>query len=35
MYKELMVQQNVPWIEISGDYDQRLQAAIEAIKTVR
>ncbi len=30
-YKELMINQFVPWIDISGDYDQRLQTAIAAI----
>jgi NadR type nicotinamide-nucleotide adenylyltransferase len=30
-YKELMINQFVPWIDISGDYDQRLQTAITAI----
>ncbi|MEJ0082276.1 MAG: AAA family ATPase [Puia sp.] len=28
MYKDLMVNQSVPWIEISGDYDERLRRAI-------
>lgn len=32
MYKELMVQQNVPWVEISGNYGQRLQTAITAVQ---
>ncbi len=30
-YKELMINQSVPWIDISGDYDQRLQTAIASI----
>jgi NadR type nicotinamide-nucleotide adenylyltransferase len=30
-YKELMINQSVSWIDISGDYDQRLQTAIASI----
>ena len=30
-YKDAMVNQNTPWAEISGNYDDRLQKAIEAI----
>ena len=30
-YKDIMVNQNVPWVEISGDYDERLQKAIDAV----
>lgn len=29
-YKDIMVNQKVPWVDISGDYEQRLQKAIEA-----
>ncbi len=29
-YKELLVNQPVPWVEISGNYDERLQKAINA-----
>lgn len=29
-YKDLMVNQPVPWIDISGNYEQRLQKAIKA-----
>jgi len=28
MYKDLMINQSTPWIEIAGDYEQRLQQAI-------
>lgn len=30
-YKDIMVNQNVPWADISGNYDERLQKAIEAV----
>lgn len=30
IYKDLMINQSVPWIEVSGDYEQRLQKAIIA-----
>lgn len=30
-YKEIMINQQVPWVEISGDYDSRLQKAVEAV----
>ena len=31
IYKDLLINQQVPWAEISGDYNQRLQAAIAAV----
>ena len=31
MYKDIMINQNVPWVEISGDSDARLKTAIEAV----
>jgi nicotinamide riboside kinase len=31
IYKDLMINQPVPWIEIKGDYNQRLQKAITAV----
>lgn len=34
MYKDLLLQQNVPWIEIAGDYSQRLKSAIEGVDRV-
>ena len=30
-YKDLMVNQDVPWVDISGDYDERLKKAIAAV----
>jgi NadR type nicotinamide-nucleotide adenylyltransferase len=30
VYKEMMINQPVPWVEISGDYERRLQTAIIA-----
>jgi NadR type nicotinamide-nucleotide adenylyltransferase len=31
MYKDIMINQSVPWTECSGDYDERLQKAINAV----
>ena len=31
IYKDLLINQSVPWIDISGDYDQRLQTAVAAV----
>jgi NadR type nicotinamide-nucleotide adenylyltransferase len=31
IYKDIMVNQSVPWVNISGDYEQRLQTAIHAV----
>lgn len=31
IYRDIMINQRVPWIEISGDYDVRLEKAISAI----
>lgn len=31
MYKDLLVNQATPWVEISGSYEERLQKAIEAV----
>jgi NadR type nicotinamide-nucleotide adenylyltransferase len=33
-YKDAMINQNVPWVEISGNYQQRLQKAITAIDSI-
>jgi NadR type nicotinamide-nucleotide adenylyltransferase len=33
-YKDIMVNQPVPWVDISGGYDERLQKAIEAIDKI-
>jgi NadR type nicotinamide-nucleotide adenylyltransferase len=30
-YKDAMVNQNVPWVNISGNYDERLQTAVKAV----
>jgi NadR type nicotinamide-nucleotide adenylyltransferase len=30
-YKDIMVNQNVPWINISGNYEERLKKAIDAV----
>ena len=30
IYKDIMVNQAVPWVEISGNNEERLQKAIEA-----
>ncbi|MGI8581695.1 MAG: AAA family ATPase [Chitinophagaceae bacterium] len=32
-YKDIMVNQSVPWIDISGNYEERLQTAINAVDT--
>jgi NadR type nicotinamide-nucleotide adenylyltransferase len=32
MYKDILINQQVPWAEISGNYEQRLQQAIAAVK---
>lgn len=34
MYKDIMVNQTVPWVEISGNYEERLQKAITAVDTL-
>jgi nicotinamide riboside kinase len=31
MYKDILINQHTPWVEISGDYDQRLQNGIIAV----
>ena len=31
IYKDILINQNVPWIEVKGDYDARLETAIEAV----
>ncbi len=33
-YKDLMINQSAPWIDISGDYEQRLQKAIAHINAL-
>jgi len=31
MYKELMINQSTPWVEISGSYEERIQTAIQTV----
>ena len=31
IYKDIMINQSTPWVDINGDYDERLQKAIKAI----
>ncbi len=31
-YKDIMINQNVPWVEISGNYEERLAIAIAAVQ---
>jgi NadR type nicotinamide-nucleotide adenylyltransferase len=31
IYKDIMINQQVPWIEISGDYEERLRNAVTAV----
>lgn len=33
-YKDIMVNQNVPWIDINGNHEERLQKAIKAVDAV-
>jgi nicotinamide riboside kinase len=33
-YKDIMVNQNVPWVDISGNYEERLQKAIRAVESL-
>ncbi len=33
-YKDAMISQYVPWIDISGNYEQRLQKAIKAVDSI-
>ncbi len=33
-YKDIMVNQNVPWVDISGGYGERLRKAIAAVESV-
>lgn len=34
IYKNLLTNQPVPWVEISGNYDERLQKAIQAVNVL-
>lgn len=31
IYKDLLINQSTPWVDISGNYEQRLQTAIQAV----
>jgi|SRR5688572_15175501 len=31
IYKDIMINQSTPWVDISGNYDERLQKAIKAV----
>jgi NadR type nicotinamide-nucleotide adenylyltransferase len=33
-YKDIMVNQQVPWIDISGNYEERLQKALHAVNSI-
>lgn len=33
-YKDIMVNQSVPWVDISGNYEERLQKAIQAVNNI-
>src|SRR4030095_5486472 len=35
IYKDIMINQSVPWVEISGEYDERLKRAILAIDKMK
>ena len=34
IYKNIMMNQSTPWVEISGDYEERLEKAITAVDTI-
>ncbi len=34
IYKDLLINQQTPWVEINGDYDERLHKAIDAINKI-
>jgi nicotinamide riboside kinase len=34
MYKDIMINQNTPWIEIKGENEERIQSAIEAVNNL-
>jgi nicotinamide riboside kinase len=35
IYKDIMINQSVPWVDISGDYDARLAKAIAAVEQLK
>jgi nicotinamide riboside kinase len=32
IYKDIMLNQSVPWINISGNYEQRFEKAVKAVE---
>jgi NadR type nicotinamide-nucleotide adenylyltransferase len=34
MYKDIMVNQSVPWVDISGNYEERFAKAVSAVKAI-
>jgi nicotinamide riboside kinase len=34
IYRDLLINQKTPWVEIKGDYDDRLNKAIAAVQTI-
>ena len=34
IYKDILINQSTPWVEISGNYEQRLQKAIDAVNSL-
>ena len=34
IYKDLLINQTTPWVEISGNYEERLQKAIDAVENL-
>ena len=35
IYKDILVNQSIPWVEISGNYEQRLKKAIDAVEVIK
>lgn len=33
-YKDIMINQNIPWVDISGGYEERLEKAIKAVNAI-
>lgn len=34
IYKDLLINQKVPWVDISGNYEERLEKAVEAVNGI-
>jgi nicotinamide riboside kinase len=34
IYRDILINQKVPWVEVSGDYEQRLELGIDAVKNI-